>query len=178
VRTGGFSSASSPLVGFALRFAQTPPLPPPYTRPLVGACVLNVGSSVTLRWMPCAIGSTSSDGGFPRISRCRSSRPSPSSSSSESESNVSASVRSSSWVRGSADRSRRDAWSAGEGDLEWKDGGGDAGGHCCAPSEVNGESSASCAATCGRVLVESLSSPCGQGMRAHSGSDGLRRTRS
>ncbi|KAH8643990.1 metal homeostatis protein bsd2 [Alternaria alternata] len=78
--------------------------------------------------MPGATGS-SSVLGVPRISRCRSSRPSLSSSSSESESNVSASVRSSSFGAGSSDNRRRDV-PFGDDAREWNDGGGDAGGHC------------------------------------------------
>ena len=144
VHTGGFSSASSPLVGFALRFAQTPPFPPPYTRPLTGACVLKEGSSVTLLCRPGGGGASSSGSGFPRIKRWRSSRPSSSSSSSESESNVSARVRSSWCVGGSSESRRRDV---GEEAREWKDGGGEAGGHCCEDRPVTGESASSLAAT-------------------------------
>ena len=151
--TGGFSSASCPGVGFALRFAHTPPLPPPYTRPGSAGCVLNVGISVTLRWMPGPVGSLAG-GGFPRISRWRSS-PSLSSSESESESNVSASVRSSSLASGSSASRRCDA-ALGEDARERKDGGGEAGGHCCAGGDVMGESSSSLTATCASQSVSSL----------------------
>jgi hypothetical protein len=152
VHTGGFSSASCPGVGFALRFAHTPPLPPPYTRPLLGACVLKTGISVTLLWMPGGAGS-SSDRGFPRINRCLSSRPSSSSSSSESESNVSARVRSSSLATGSSASSRRVAPPVGEDARERKDGGGEAGGHCCSPCDTTGESASSFPATCWSLSV-------------------------
>jgi len=167
--TGGFSSASCPGVGFALRFAQTPPLPPPYTRPVLGACVLKTGISVTLLWMPGATG-WSSVVGFPRISRWRSSRPSSSSSSSESESNVSASVRSSWLATGSSASSRRDAPPSGEDARERKDGGGEAGGHCWFPCANTGESTSSLAATYASLLVL-----CDKGPRVHGASDEAKR---
>ena len=148
--TGGFSSTSSPLVGFALKLVHTPPFPPPYTRPLAGGCVLKAGSSVTLLCRPGGGGAWCSGCGFPRISRWRSSRPSSSSSSSESESNVSARVRSWLCVRGSSESRRRDV---GEEAREWNDGGGEAGGHCC--RGATGESASSLAATWSAVSTQS-----------------------
>jgi hypothetical protein len=131
MRTGGFSSKSSPRVGFALRFAKTPSFCPlPTTLPL-GACVLKTGSCVTRLCTPIrtALLSSSSPAGSgcPRISRCRSSRPSLSSSSSESVSKVSASVRSASAASGSSASRRWGAPFEGDEARLWKDGGGDVG---------------------------------------------------
>ena len=66
----------------------------------------------------------------------------------------------------------------GEDDRERKDGGGDAGGHCCWACAVAGEVSASSPATCGRLSVSpSLcrGSVCVAVRRAHAAPDELRR---
>ena len=128
--TGGFSSSSSPLVGFALKFANTPSFcPPPYIRPAAPAVtVLNSGNCVTLLCLPGLAGlnelssTCGVSSGVPRISRWRSSV----SSSSDSASNVSASVPSASLASGSSASSRRDV-AAGEEARLWKEGGGEAG---------------------------------------------------
>lgn len=128
--TGGFSSSSSPRVGFALKFANTPSFcPPPYIRPAAPAvAVLNSGNCVTLLCLPGRAGrnelssTRGGSSGVPRMSRWRSSV----SSSSDSASNVSAKVPSASLASGSSASKRRDV-AAGEEARLWKDGGGEAG---------------------------------------------------
>lgn len=135
-RTGGFSSTSSPLVGFALRLAKTPslPTPPPTTLPFAFAPGPNAGNCVTRRSIGrggvavrrCELDSPLSAlwsrlaSGCPRISRWRSSGPSCSSSESSSSdglANVSSSSRSA--VVGALGR--------GDEERLWKEGGGDEG---------------------------------------------------
>jgi hypothetical protein len=159
--TGGFSSRSSPLVGFALRFAKTPSFcPAPYVLsdlvdpPKMGSCVTLLSIPFLGRIGVSSLSSLASGcnvSGFPRIKRCRSSTPSERSSSLPSsslgESKVSASVRSASLARGSSESRPREAPVGDDARLR-KEGGGESGIEygCCA-SRGEETASSSCSAT-------------------------------